>query len=106
MPISETRTYASITSPLSRMMSMTSARPLGRGRSRYPRGVAVAMAMGSSFASTELACSCLARLLDGQRLLAFAHQALTDVRPVLRQGARDLDLADAVQIADRPVELL
>src|SRR4051794_38494323 len=47
MPTSETRTYASITSPLSRMMSITSARPLGLGRSRYPRGVAVATAIAS-----------------------------------------------------------
>jgi hypothetical protein len=44
IPTSETRTKASMTRPLSRMISITSARPLGRGRSMYPCGV-VATAM-------------------------------------------------------------
>src|SRR5438045_1248923 len=48
----------------------------------------------------------LAGLLNGQRLFGLAHQLLADVRAVLCQGLGDLGLADAVQVADRPVELL
>src|SRR4051812_23051222 len=91
-----------MTRPLSRITSMTSASPLGLGRSMYPRGVA-ATAMSSS----PIGCSCLAGLLGGQRLFfVSAHQALADDRAVLRQRLGDLGLADAVEVADRPVELL
>src|SRR4051812_44954974 len=102
--MSDTRTYASITRPLSRMMSITSARPLGRGRSMYPRGV-VAMLMRPLLARTALV-SLLAGLLGRQGLLRLLHQAAPDEGAVLRQGLGDVGLADPVQVADRPVELL
>src|SRR3954451_17427183 len=105
IPIRETRTYASITRPLSRITSITSARPLGRGRSMYPRGV-VAIAITSPPRLEARLPSRLAGLLTRQRLLRPAHQAAANVRAVLCQRLRDLCLANAVEVADRPVELL
>src|SRR4051794_2544091 len=85
------------------MMSMTSARPLGRGRSRYPRDVGAPTASMSPSPQPRLR---FARLLAWQRLLRAAHELLADVGAVLRQRLGDVRLADAVQVADRPVELL
>src|SRR4051795_3801888 len=92
-----------MTSPLSRMTSMTSTRPLGRGRSTYPRGWVEIAISGSPPVGGGLG---LVRSLVRCRLLAPAHQGLPDVRAVLGQGPRNLGLANAVQVADRPVELL
>src|SRR3954454_12011819 len=93
-----------MTIPLSRITSMTSARPLGRGRSRYPRGV-VAMDMASSVRVVCLG-SGLAGLLVGQWLFRAVHEPPADERPVLGQRLGDVRLVDAVEVADRPVELL
>src|SRR5918998_1440982 len=102
IPIKDTRTYASITSPLSRMMSMTSASPLGRGRSMYPPVAPCVTAISSS----SLSLSFLVGLLSGDRLLRPPQQLGSDVGPVLGQRARDVHLLDPVQVADAPVELL
>src|SRR3954454_16816818 len=85
---------------------MTSAKPLGRGRSRYPRGVAWATAMVPSFAPCQLGLSGFLGPLVGQGLLALAQQAPPDEGPVLGERLRDLDLADPVQVPDRPIQLL
>src|SRR3954453_12555089 len=86
---------------------MTSAKPLGRGRSRYPRGVAWATAMVPSFAPCQLGLLLgFLGLLVGQGLLALAQQAPPDEGPVLGERLRDLDLADPVQVPDRPIQLL
>src|SRR3954447_1965634 len=92
-----------MTKPLSRITSMTSARPLGRGRSTYPRGV-VATAM--VFLPVASDGSRLVGFLRGQRLLRSVHQPLTDERAGLGKSGCDVGLAGAVQVADRPVELL
>src|SRR3954471_1324155 len=92
-----------MTIPLSRMTSMTSARPLGRGRSRYPRDVVAPAAAISLPSRVGLL---FAGLLAWQRLLRAAHELLADVGAVLRQRPGDVRLANAVQVADRPVELL
>src|SRR4051794_31649519 len=104
MPTSETRTYASTTSPLSRMMSITSAKPLGRGRSRYPPRGAVAIAIEVLLPRT--AWLGLVGVLRGQAFVVLAHQTAPDVGTVLCERLRDLGLLDPVQVADRPVELL
>src|SRR4051812_31167417 len=92
-----------MTRPLSRITSMTSARPLGRGRSMYPRGV-----VDTAMAFLPVACdrSRLVGFLRGQRFFRLVHQLLTDERAVLGQSTCDIGLVDAVQVADRPVELL
>src|SRR3954452_279130 len=94
IPISDTRTKASITRPLSRITSITSASPLGRGRSRYPRGVAVVIAV------MALPPLRLVRFLVWQGLFRVAHEVGADVRPVLGQRLRDRGLVDPVQVAD------
>src|SRR5215212_3943230 len=81
-----------MTRPLSRMTSMTSARPLGRG--------VVAMDM------RVLLLLLLVGLLGRQGLLRLAHQLAADVGAVLRERARNVDLVDPVQVPDGPVELL
>src|SRR5690348_3992987 len=88
-----------MTMPLSRMTSITSARPLGLGRSRYPPPVRGCVA-------TAAISSPLARLLGRQGLLGLAEELAADVRPVLGKRLGDPRLADPVQVADRPVELL
>src|SRR5215216_2465207 len=103
IPISDTRTKASMTRPLSRITSTTSASPLGRGRSRYPP-VGLATAAIACFSSRS--CSGLAGRLGRHGLLGSAHQLSADVRPVLCQRPRDAGLANAVQVADHPIELL
>src|SRR4051794_33064354 len=92
-----------MTRPLSRITSMTSASPLGRGRSMYPRGV-----VDTAMAFLPVACdrSRLVGLLRGQRFFRSVHQLLADERAVLGQSAGDSGLPIAVQVADRPVELL
>src|SRR5436305_1054002 len=103
IPTNATRTYASITIPLSRITSMTSASPLGRGRSMYPRGVAAIVIFRlASFALPSLG---LVRLVRWEVVL-LAHQVLPDICPVSSQRLRNPDLVDAVQVADRPIELL
>src|SRR5436853_5651665 len=97
MPISDTRTYASITSPLSRMMSITSARPLGRGRSMYPRGW-VAMLMRSLLARTALGSLLTCLLGRPGRWLRRAHGGV-DAAPPAAAIRADLDRR-------RPVRLL
>src|SRR5437764_14992589 len=46
-----------------------------------------------------------ARLLRRQRLRSLVHQRAPDVRPVLRELGGDRRLANAVEIADAPVQL-
>src|SRR3954471_15959971 len=62
--------------------------------------------MVPSFAPCQLGLLGFLGLLVGQGLLALAQQAPPDEGPVLGERLRDLDLADPVEVADRPIQLL
>src|SRR5437764_6021620 len=94
-PIGLTRMKPSTIMPLSRTTSRESPSEPARGRSTYTR----------ELAGIDIALRFFGRV-RGNPDVRHAHQAPPDVGAVSRQRLGDVRLADAVEVSDRPIELL
>jgi hypothetical protein len=82
-------------------------RAMNRPANAQPRAISCATpCLQPSAAVNAARQSLLSGLRRGQRFLWLPHELRADEAAIARQRAADLDLLDAVQVADAPIELL